>query len=120
MTLDLKPLKPPVLLSVVIPVYNELRWIDELLRRVLASDRLGCELEIVVVDDCSTDGTSARIDEIAKGNPSIRVFHQAKNQGKGAALRRGFAEARGQLVLVQDADLEYQPSDYPVLLRPLL
>jgi glycosyltransferase involved in cell wall biosynthesis len=118
--LNLPPLKPPILLSVVIPIYNEIRWIEEVLRRVLASNRLGCELDIVIVDDCSTDGTSDLLQTIAQSQPVVRLFRQERNQGKGAALRRGFAEAKGQLVLVQDADLEYQPSDYPTLLKPLL
>lgn len=118
--LQLPPLKPPILLSVVIPVYNELRWVEEILKRVAASDRLGCDLEMVVVDDCSTDGTSALLEELAPQFPSMRLFRQEPNQGKGAALRRGFREAKGQIVLVQDADLEYNPADYPVLLRPML
>jgi len=118
--LNLPPLKPPILLSVVIPVYNELRWVDEILKRVEVSDRLGCDLEMVVVDDCSTDGTSELLQAIAGRHPSLRLFRQPRNQGKGAALRRGFREARGQIILVQDADLEYHPADYPMLLRPLL
>jgi len=118
--LQLPPLKQPVLLSVVIPVYNEERWVEEIVRRVLASDRLGCKLEIVMVDDCSTDGTPALLSKLAERHATIKVYKQERNQGKGAALRRGFKEARGELILVQDADLEYQPSDYPALLRPLL
>jgi glycosyltransferase involved in cell wall biosynthesis len=118
--LELPPLKQPVLLSVVIPVFNEERWVEEIVRRVLASDRLGCKLEIVMVDDCSTDGTPALLDKLAERHATIKVYRQERNQGKGAALRRGFREAKGDLILVQDADLEYQPSDYPALLRPLL
>jgi glycosyltransferase involved in cell wall biosynthesis len=118
--LELPPLKQPVLLSVVIPVYNEERWVEEIVRRVLASDRLGCKLEIVMVDDCSKDGTPAILAKLAERHPTIKVYKQERNQGKGAALRRGFKEAKGDIILVQDADLEYQPSDYPVLLKPLL
>jgi glycosyltransferase involved in cell wall biosynthesis len=117
---QLEPLKPPILLSVVIPVYNELAYVEEILRRVEASNRLGCALEIVVVDDCSTDGTSALLDRLVQRHSSMKLVHQATNQGKGAALRRGFQEARGNIVLVQDADLEYDPADYPTLLRPIL
>jgi len=118
--LHLPPLKRPILLSVVIPVYNELRWVEEILERVEVSDRLGCDLEIVVVDDCSTDGTSALLETIASRHPELRLCRQDRNQGKGAALRRGFREAKGQIILIQDADLEYHPADYPMLLRPLL
>jgi glycosyltransferase involved in cell wall biosynthesis len=118
--LQLSPLKSPVLLSVVIPVYNELAYVEEILKRVEASDRLGCGLEMVVVDDCSTDGTSALLEEIAPRYPSMKVVRQPKNAGKGAALRRGFEIAKGDVVLIQDADLEYNPGDYPTLLRPIL
>jgi glycosyltransferase involved in cell wall biosynthesis len=118
--MDLHPLTPPILLSVVIPVYNEVRWVEEILRRVTASDRLGCSLEIIVVDDGSTDGTRDLLERLAPRFPTMKLFRQPVNSGKGAALRRGFEEARGQIVLVQDADLEYDPADYPVLLRPIL
>lgn len=118
--LHLPPLQHPVLLSVVIPVYNEARWIEEVLKRVEASNRLGCELEMIVVDDGSTDGTDELLERLTASHASMRFFRQERNQGKGAALRRGFKEARGQIVLVQDADLEYHPADYPILLRPLL
>jgi glycosyltransferase involved in cell wall biosynthesis len=118
--LNLPPLENPPLLSVVIPVFNEHRWIAEILRRVEACDRLGCRLEIVVVDDCSTDGTSELLQELAAGRSNVRVYQQEKNQGKGAAIRQGFKMAQGQIVLVQDADLEYSPADYPTLLRPIL
>ena len=120
-------------LSVVIPVYNERETIEELLRRVQAVE---IEKEIVVVDDGSTDGTGEFLQMLARipqqsptapppppaGSPlrtdNIRVFFQDRNRGKGAALRRGFKEAQGEIVLVQDADLEYDPRDYHKLLEP--
>jgi len=103
------------LLSVVIPVYNERDSIEEVLRRVKAAP---FRKEIVVVDDASSDGTG----EVLKGieDPEIRVFRHERNRGKGAALRTGFAETKGDIVLVQDADLEYDPADYPTLLQPIL
>ncbi len=124
-------------LSVVIPAYDERGTIEEIVRRVQAQP-LEIEREIVVVDDCSTDGTRDILQswaaQIASGEKSaaagdggvpvplagVRVIFQERNQGKGAALRRGFAEARGEILLVQDADLEYDPRDYPRLLEPIL
>jgi glycosyltransferase involved in cell wall biosynthesis len=106
-----------VKISVVVPVYDELDTIEELLARVRAT---GLIHEIVVVDDASTDGTREKLRELASADSDIRVFVQGQNQGKGAALRRGFAEATGDVLLVQDADLEYDPVDYPDLLRPVL
>jgi glycosyltransferase involved in cell wall biosynthesis len=107
-------------LSVVIPVYNEERWVEKLLGRVLGADCCGCELEIVVVDDCSKDRSWEILQRLAASQPALRLYRQEQNGGKGAALRRGFAEATGDIVLVQDADLEYDPADYPALLRPIL
>ena len=105
--------------TVVIPVYNEIQYIDEILRRTLASP---IEKEIIVVDDCSTDGTRARLEEIAHQPPGhgVRVLFHEKNRGKGAALRTGFAAASGDIVIIQDADLEYDPAEYPKLIAPIL
>jgi len=104
--------------SVVMPVYNERAYIDEIVRRVLA---VPIEKELIIVDDFSTDGTRARLEEIA-GDPvgPVRVLFHDKNRGKGAALRTGFAAATGDVVLVQDADLEYDPAEYPKLMAPIL
>jgi glycosyltransferase involved in cell wall biosynthesis len=102
-------------LSVVIPVFNEARTIETLLERVLATPY---RKEILVVDDGSTDGTRALL-AARDGRDGIRVLLHERNQGKGAALATGFAAASGDVVLIQDADLEYDPADYPALLGPI-
>jgi glycosyltransferase involved in cell wall biosynthesis len=104
-------------LSVVIPVYNEKSTVEEIIRRVQAVD-VGLEKEIVVVDDASTDGTRDILQRQSAEN--VRVVLHEKNSGKGGALRTGFSEAGGDIVLVQDADLEYDPREYPKLLAPIL
>jgi glycosyltransferase involved in cell wall biosynthesis len=106
-----------LLLSVVIPVFNEVATIDRLIATVLDVE---VEKEIIVVDDYSTDGTRAALDALAASHDNIRVIRHEKNRGKGAALRTGFAQARGRFVIVQDADLEYDPAEYPKLLQPLV
>ncbi len=104
-------------LSVVIPAYNEEHTIEEVVRRVQAVE---IEKELVIVNDKSTDGTGSKIDALAKQYDNIRVLHHATNQGKGAALRTGIAAATGDLVIVQDADLEYDPAEYPKLINPII
>ncbi|PIQ69062.1 MAG: glycosyl transferase [Candidatus Taylorbacteria bacterium CG11_big_fil_rev_8_21_14_0_20_46_11] len=104
-------------LSVIIPVFNEKATIREILRRVERVSLPDIELEIIVIDDGSTDGTR----EIVKGlsGPTVRTFFLPQNSGKGAAVRKGFLEARGDFVVIQDADLEYDPNEYSLLLAPL-
>jgi glycosyltransferase involved in cell wall biosynthesis len=110
-----------MLLSVVIPVYNERETLFEIVRRVLQAP-IELEREILLVDDASTDGTQDLYPLLDSQFPNarIRVLKQKVNRGKGAAIRAGFAEARGDVIVIQDADLEYNPQDYPRLLRPIL
>jgi len=102
-------------LSVVVPVYNEKRTIREIYKRIRAVD---LDKEIILVDDFSTDGTRDIIKEFEDDNTNI-YFHE-KNTGKGAALRTGFQKATGDILVIQDADLEYDPSEYPKLIRPII
>jgi len=108
-------------LSVVMPVYNEKQTLFEIVRRVLEAP-IDLERELIIVDDCSTDGTSELLEQLPQRFPSatIRVLRHDRNRGKGAALRTGFQHVRGDIVVVQDADLEYNPADYPRLLKPIL
>ena len=111
-----RELATAVTLSVVMPVYNERETIREIVRRV---EDVPVEKEIVIVDDASTDGTRDILREL-ESRADIRVFYHTANQGKGAALRTALANVTGDVVIVQDADLEYDPSDYPQLLQPIL
>lgn len=109
-------------LSIVIPAYNERATVEDLLRRVAAAALpSGVLREMIVVDDGSKDGTRELLREIAaRGEWPLRLVEHAVNQGKGAAIRTGFAAATGDVVLIQDADLEYDPAEYPQLLAPIL
>lgn len=107
---------PDFVLSVVIPIYNERTTIAEVIRRVRGC---GLRCELILVDDGSTDGTRDILEQFRQ-DQDIRIIFHAKNQGKGAALRTGFIEAKGDVVVVQDADLEYDPAEFSKLLQPIL
>ena len=119
-----------MLLSVVMPVYNEAPTLEKIIRLVQEVDLKGIEREIILVDDCSTDGSRKILSDLdgkTTVHPEsppldrpIRTFFHEHNQGKGAALRTGFGKTAGDLVIIQDADLEYDPNDYPALLAPII
>ncbi len=111
------PLPPGFKLSVVIPVYNEERWLAELVRRVQV---VPIPKELILVNDFSTDGTPEILKQLEAKYDNIRVFHQPRNMGKGAALREGFKHCTGELVIVQDADWEYDPAEFPKLIQPIV
>jgi len=112
-------LPPQPLLSVLIPVYNEARTLRTIVRRVLASP-VGLPMELVCVDDGSRDGSPEILDQLAAADPRIRVIRQPRNMGKGAAIITAIKHMTGDIGLIQDADLEYDPADYPALVAPIL
>jgi glycosyltransferase involved in cell wall biosynthesis len=103
-------------LSVIIPIYNERATLSDMVGRVLS---VPLEIELLCVDDGSTDGSRELLEELRSVHSQVRVFLQPRNMGKGAAIRRGIQEASGDVVVIQDADLEYDPSEYPWLLQPI-
>lgn len=102
------------------PCYNEAATLEIAIQRVLKADSLGLDKEIVVVDDGSADGSAELATEIANKESAVRAVAHPSNRGKGAAIKTGFKEARGDIVLIQDADTEYNPADYPKLLQPII
>src|SRR5690606_19746429 len=112
---------PPLVLSIVVPVYNERFLVGELLGKLLVLEIPEVSTEIIIVDDGSTDGTRELLRELVAKHPDeLQLIEQQRNQGKGAALRRGIAAATGDLIVFQDADLEYDPRDLARMVTPFL
>jgi len=107
-------------LSVVIPCYNEEKTLSNVIEKVLGAGISGLAMEIIIVDDCSADGSLEIAQRHAQQSNCVRVLHHIENKGKGAALRSGFSAATGDLIIVQDADMEYDPNDFEKLLKPIL
>ena len=107
------------MLSVVMPCFNEAATVEAQLRRVLAANTQGMALEVIIVDDGSSDGSPEIVEELARQDGRLRLIRHDHNRGKGAALRSAIRAVTGEIVLIQDADLEYDPADYPKLLNPI-
>lgn len=105
-------------LSIIMPAYNELKTLPKILKQVQKADCLGLKKEIIIVDDGSTDGTAKLLRSLRQ--TGIKTFFHNQNKGKGAAVRTGIKNATGDIILIQDADLEYHPEEYPVLIHPFL
>lgn len=106
--------------SIVIPCFNEIKTIDNVLKKISGNRLEECEKEIIVVDDFSTDGTRNYLKSLEERDCPVKVVYHDRNQGKGVALRSGFKVASGDVIIIQDADLEYNPDEYPKLLKPIL
>ena len=107
-------------LSIIIPCYNEAATVGQIVARVLGADTAGLKTEIILVDDGSNDGSAQLIREVARRNPLIHAHFHPTNRGKGATIRSALSRSTGDVILIQDADLEYDPADYPRLLRPIV
>lgn len=107
-------------LSIIIPVYNEKKTIAEVLKRVKKVKIIGIKKEIIIIDDASTDGTGEILKKLKLKNPDLKIFYHQKNQGKGVAIKTGLSKVTGDLVIIQDADLEYDPQDISKLLKPIM
>jgi glycosyltransferase involved in cell wall biosynthesis len=113
-------MKKPKLFSVVIPVYNEENTVEEIVKQVLKSDTLSLKKEIIIVDDGSKDSTPKILKKLSKAHKNIKIHLKKKNEGKCSALKTGFKKSKGDIVIVQDADLEYDPADYTKMIKPFL
>lgn len=109
-----------MILSIIIPVYNEKKTIEEVLKRVKKVKITGIKKEIIVVDDASTDGTKKILKKLELKSPDLKIFYHQNNQGKGVAVKTGLGQATGDFIIIQDADLEYDPQDIPKLLKPIM
>jgi glycosyltransferase involved in cell wall biosynthesis len=107
-------------LSIVLPCYNEIKTLETVVERVLSTDFGGLAVELLAVDDASTDGSAEKLRELAQRRPALRPQFHSVNRGKGAAIRTGLSAASGDILAIQDADLEYDPSELPALLRPII
>lgn len=107
-------------ISIILPVYNEEKFVVKILNKVIKSNTLNLKKEIIIVNDGSTDNTKQKIDNFLKTNKNIIFINQKNNSGKGTSVKLGFLKSTGDIVLVQDSDLEYDPTDYPLLIKPFI